>query len=630
MKTQILLLTSYLLAISLIIITLLFYLANLLLRRWKDIKSTKPIWRNKYPSFEELHALFDRGDLMLSTVFIASSLQLSHPEFSKYLKAHSTFKSDPWRRLIRTTAFIYIMIRATSSERQEVIKWLRKLHGSIPLFVFETNVVVFATFAYGLVKTHEFLGNITPEQIDGIVKGIMSMANQLDPKDRSKRVPSTMVEVEEYLGRELSFDVDELLKISEESIKLSSMGEKIKKQGIGKFLRIPFISVKFWLLRKFVWALSSKVLAQEVCCQGISGRFFWWCVRKYHGFLAYFHYSMCPHMLTFDGTLDLMVTGNPGLEKVPLELYREIFGNKRQGPLDVLPEKNLRRFSDMEAHLPRMNLDDRPIPVVAGFFDEVVELVKCSFHRGKLARTIGHPPRHLGVIMDGNRRYSRNRELSSVLFGHEVGAHKLLQVTSWAFSCGIQNLTVWALSDDNLKRPPQELHSLFAMMADYIHEMMMGDAPFLIPDIRLRVVGDRTVLPDHLNDLIDAAEAATAQNCKFNLQIALGYGGRSEITRATKLAVNAKMVEEKLSLEAAVERISEADICRQTYSAQLDLPPIDAIIRTSGENRLSGFALWESHHAEFAIVQENWPELRQSTFLGSLLDLSKRNRRLGA
>lgn len=111
--------------------------------------------------------------------------------------------------------------------------------------------------------------------------------------------------------------------------------------------------------------------------------------------------------------------------------------------------------------------------------------------------------------------------------------------------------------------------------------------------------------------------------------MAIGYGGRSELTRAARLAVNAKVSQEGLSVEEAVERITEADISRQTYSAQLGLPPIDTILRTSGENRLSGFALWESHHAEFAIVEENWPELKQSTFLRSLLDLSKRNRRLG-
>jgi short-chain Z-isoprenyl diphosphate synthase len=630
MDSQLLLLTSCLLIFILATIALATYLTSFLLRNWNDIRSTKLIWRNKYPSFEELHALFDRGDVMLSAVLIASSLQLSHPELSKVLKAHSTYKTDPWRRIIRTMAFIYIMIRSNSSERQQVISWLQKLHSSIPMFVFETNVLVFATFAYGLVKSHELLGNITPEQVDGVVKGVMSMADKLDPKDMGRKVPSTMVEVEQYLRNELSFDADELLKILDGNSKLCSIRENMKKQGVGKFWRMPCTTFRLGIFKTFVWILSGNVLAQEGLSCGILGRSFWWCVRRVHCFFSYFHYSICPQTLTFDGTLNLLVAGNPGMGNVLTDLHREIFGSKDGAALAGLPEKGLRRFADMEAHLPRMEIDERPLPTVVGFREEVVELVKCSYYRGKLARSISHPPRHLGVIMDGNRRYSRKRGLNSVLAGHQVGAHKLLQVMSWSFSSGVQNLTVWALSDDNLKRGPQELNPLFSMMAEYIREMMMGDAPFSIPEVRFRVVGDRSILPDHLNELIMAAENATAQNTKFNLQIAIGYGGRSEVTRATKLAVNAKMAQEGVSLEEAVETITEADISRQTYSAQLGLPHIDAILRTSGENRLSGFALWESHHAEFAIVGENWPALRQSTFLRSLLDLSHRNRRLGA
>ncbi|KAH6889867.1 putative undecaprenyl diphosphate synthase-domain-containing protein [Thelonectria olida] len=630
MDAQLVLLTSCLLVLILVTVALAAYSACFLWRNWNDVKSTKPIWRNKYPSFEELHALFDRGDVMLSAVLIASSIQLSHPELFKVLKAHSTYKTDPWRRIIRTMAFIYIMIRSNSSERQQVITWLQKLHSTIPMFVFENNVLVFATFAYGLVKTHELLGNITPEQVDGVVKGVMSMADKLDPKDWGRKVPSTMLEVEEYLKNELSFDADELRNILNENSKLCSIQKDMKKQGAAKFLKMPWTTFRLLIFRKFVWALSDSVLAQEDHSQSILGRPFWWCVRKLHCFFSYFHYTMCPQTLTFDGTLDLLVTGNPGMGNVLADLYREIFGSKDDVALPDLPNKGLRRFSDMQAHLPRMDIDERPLPAVVGFCEEVTELVKCSYYRGMLVRSIGHPPRHLGVIMDGNRRYSRHMGLKSVLAGHQVGAHKLLQVMSWAFSSEVRNLTVWALSDDNLKRGPQELNPLFSMMAEYIREMMMGDAPFSIPQVRFRVVGDRSMLPDYLNDLIVAAEAATAQNTKFNLQIAIGYGGRSEVTRATKLAVNVKVTQEGMSLEEAIETITEADISRQTYSAQLGLPHIDAILRTSGENRLSGFALWESHHAEFAIVEENWPALRQSTFLRSLLDLSHRNRRLGA
>ena len=318
------------------------------------------------------------------------------------------------------------------------------------------------------------------------------------------------------------------------------------------------------------------------------------------------------------------------MTNIPVELHREIFDNKGDAPLDVSLEKGVWSSSDMEAHLPRMDLDEKLMPQPTFFSKDVVELLKCSYYRGKLSQDNIQLPQHLGVIMDGNRRYSRQQKFKSVLFGHQSGARKLLEVISWTFSCRIQNLTVRALSDDNLKRGPRELNSLFVMMAEYIREMIMGDTPFSIPDIRFRVVGDRSILPDYLNDMIVAAEAATAHNSRFNLQIALGYGGRSEVTRATKLAINAKMVQEELSLESAIEKITEADITRQTYSAQLELPHIDTILRTSGENRLSGFAPWDSHLAEFAIVQENWPALRQSTFLNSLLDLSKRNRRFGA
>ncbi|KAK6353813.1 hypothetical protein TWF730_008237 [Orbilia blumenaviensis] len=616
------------LASSLLILVFIFsYLLARLIKSLRTIKNSRLIWRNTYPSIEELHALFDRGDIMLAAVFIASTLQVSHPEIAKTIRAHSTFKTDPWRRIIRTMTFMFIMIRSNSLERKQVIEWLQRLHRGIPLFKFETNVLVFATFAYGLAKSHEYLGSATPLEIEGIVRGVMSMADKLDPKDLGRKVPNTMAEVEEYLRSELKFDTKVLKDINDENSQLSSVWDEMRRQGFTKFLIRPRTSVQLVLLTKFVRRLSNNVL-EDKACHGIFESLFWWCIRKLQCFLSFFHYSMCPQVLTFDGTLNLLISGNPRMADVPIELYREIFGNKGAPPIS-LPGGSLRQFSDMEAHLPRMEIDQRPMPTVLKFRQELKELVQCSYYRGKLSGSPGHPPRHLGVIMDGNRRYSRGRGLNSVLAGHQVGAHKLLQVMSWAFSSGVQNLTVWALSDDNLKRGPQELNPLFSMMADYIHEMMMGDAPFSIPDVRFRVVGDRAILPDYLNDMITKAETATAGNKRFNLQIAIGYGGRSEVTRATKLAVS-KMVQEGLSLEEAVEKVGEADISRQTYSAQLGLPQIDAILRTSGENRLSGFALWESHHAEFAIVEENWPALRQSTFLRSLLDLSKRNRRFGA
>lgn len=566
---------------------------------------------------------------MVSAVLVASSLQLSHPEISKVIKAHSTYKTDPWRRLVRTVTFISIMIRSKSSERRQVINWLRKLHGPIPSFVFETNVVVFATFVYALVKTHEYLGSITAKEADGAVKAAMSMADKLDPNDLGRKVPMTMTEVEQYLQNELQFDGHQTPKIQHEYLFLCNLLEKKGAPGDGGLLRRPFTFAALFLFRRFVWALSVNVIRDERCSRGVVDMSFWWCLRKASCFLSHFHYSICPRTLTLDGTLDLLVSGDSRMADVSTDLYHEIFGSNHDSLFKGLPNESLRRFPDIEAHVPTIVNAKRPIYSVSRFCEEFTEVLKCSYYRGKVLHNVDQLPQHLGVIMDGNRRYSRHRGLGSVLDGHQVGAYKLLQVLSWAFSSGVRNLTIWALSDDNLKRGSQELNLLFSMMADYIEEIVAGDAAFLVPEIRFRVVGNRSILPDHLNHMIDKAEAATSQNTKFNLQMAIGYGGRSEITRAARLAVKAKVSQEGLSVGEAVENIADADISRQIYSVQLGLPQIDTILRTSGENRLSGFALWESHHAEFAIFEENWPELKQSTFLRSLLDLSKRNRRLG-
>ncbi|KAH8680409.1 hypothetical protein BGZ61DRAFT_535469 [Ilyonectria robusta] len=226
MDSQLLLLKCGLLIIILSAVAIAYYVTTLLLRYGKDIKATKLVWRDKYPSFENLHALFDRGDIMVSAVLVASSLQLSHPELSKVIKAHSTYKTDPWRRLVRTVTFISIMIRSKSSQRRQVINWLQKLHRSIPLFVFETNVVVFATFVFAIVKTHEFLGSITAEEADGAVKAVKSMADKLDPSDLGRKVPMTMTEVEQYLQNELQFDGHQTPKIQHEYLFLCNLLEK--------------------------------------------------------------------------------------------------------------------------------------------------------------------------------------------------------------------------------------------------------------------------------------------------------------------------------------------------------------------------------------------------------------------
>jgi short-chain Z-isoprenyl diphosphate synthase len=470
--------------------------------------------------------------------------------------------------------------------------------------------------------------HVPQEEADAIVCGVMNLADKLDPRDIGREYPKMMIEVEVFLQQTLPLDVDELLKINSEGLELVSVWKETKKQGIRRFLKTPFTSIRFILFNLFVFQLSKRVLAKPSQRNNILEQIFWWLARKLHGLFSNFHYSLCPQTLTFDGTMDLFLAGAPGTENVLKELYSEIFGSQDCRQAIGVRGKVLRRYADLETHLPNMNINRRVLPKTPGFLEEAREFVNCAYYRGELASVI-NKTQHLGIIMDGNRRYSKSQGFKNILLGHQVGAHKLIQVVSWAFSSGISNLTVWALSDDNLKRGPQELNPLFSMMADYIQEIMLNDAPFSIPAVRFRVVGDRSIIPAYLNTIIDKAEAGTSHNTKFNLQLAIGYGGRSEIILATKLAITAKAKKEGLAVSKSVESITEEDISNQLYSSRIGLPRIDAILRTSGENRLSGFALWESHHAEFAIISENWPALKQSTFLRALLDLSGRNRRLG-
>ncbi|KAJ2980008.1 hypothetical protein NQ176_g2908 [Zarea fungicola] len=540
---------------------------------------------------------------------------------SKVLRTHSTFHTDPWRRMIRTLTFVYVTSRSSNVERRAIISWLRNLHRPIALFKFDINCIVFATFAYGLVKAHETLGHITEKDADAVVRGIMSMANKLNPEDADKHVPDSLAEVEDYLAKTLSCRSEDLIKINNESLALLSVTRLLREQGLGMVFRSPLVCARLLGYNMLARALSTRVLLQELSDGQRQEGFFWGCVRRVQWFLQRFHYSICPRSLTFHGTLELFALAHPRLQNVVEETYTEIFGRNGISFKD--------KFSTVEDHLPKTKLDRRLSPTTPHFAHELTELLKCYYYQHRLTQISDGLPRHLGVIMDGNRRYSREKGFRSTHYGHQAGARKLLQLIPWALNSGIHNLTVWALSDDNVNRDREELDHIFSTMADFITDIFLGDSPFLIPGIRFRVIGDRSIIPEFLRLIILKAESATAANTDLNFQVAIGYGGRSEITRAVKLAVKHKISTKNLPLKDAIEEMSESDISSQIYSSQLELPAVDAILRTSGEARLSGFALWESQYAEFSIISDYWPSLKESVFLKHLLDLSTRKRRFG-
>jgi undecaprenyl diphosphate synthase len=182
------------------------------------------------------------------------------------------------------------------------------------------------------------------------------------------------------------------------------------------------------------------------------------------------------------------------------------------------------------------------------------------------------------------------------------------------------------MSSDNFKRDPEEVQGLLDQMTCFFQDFLLIDASVDLMGVRIRVTGDQSILPPTLRKAIADVEEATKNNTKLNFQIAINYGGREEIVHAVKHAIKSLCSDD---LATGVDKLTAAHINSGIYSAQFGLPPVDAILRTSGEKRLSGFHLWESMNAELVFVQPKWPELDEVTFLRAAVELSMRNRRHG-
>ncbi len=239
-------------------------------------------------------------------------------------------------------------------------------------------------------------------------------------------------------------------------------------------------------------------------------------------------------------------------------------------------------------------------------------------------RAAGILPKHIGVIMDGNRRFARSAGLD-LKIGHDHGASKAREVLDWCLELGIPNVTLWGFSTDNSNRRPEEvahLHSLFGQQA----RDLINDPKLHRNQVRVRVIGDIEDFPEGTKAALHEMESVTSDYGGMNLTVALGYGGREEIVSAVK-----KLLAEKVALGADLETMAadlQADeIGRHLYTA--GLPDPDFVIRTSGEVRLSGFLLWQTAYSEFYFCDAFWPEFRKVDFLRGVRSFQARERRFG-
>ncbi|MGB3696464.1 MAG: isoprenyl transferase [Gordonia sp. (in: high G+C Gram-positive bacteria)] len=230
-------------------------------------------------------------------------------------------------------------------------------------------------------------------------------------------------------------------------------------------------------------------------------------------------------------------------------------------------------------------------------------------------------PRHVAIICDGNRRWAREAGFEDVSHGHRVGAQRIADMLGWCSELGIEAVTIYLLSTENLSRESDELDALMEIVPDIVDEISDVDA-----DWRVRIVGNLEQLPDAVADRLREASHRTEGAADMTVNVAVGYGGRQEIVDAVQTLL-VEAIDAGASREEMVEAVTVDGIDSHLYTS--GTPDPDLVIRTSGEQRLSGFLLWQSAYSEIWFTDAYWPEFRRVDFLRALRDFAARNRRFG-
>jgi short-chain Z-isoprenyl diphosphate synthase len=233
------------------------------------------------------------------------------------------------------------------------------------------------------------------------------------------------------------------------------------------------------------------------------------------------------------------------------------------------------------------------------------------------------PPEHVAVILDGNRRWASSSGLLEPGAGHQAGADKVDELIEWCARLDVKQVTVWAMARENMARSGEEIEALLDVIARKLEALaeLHREHP-----IRIRVLGRRADLPDRLRRTVDTAERTTATNDGLRLNVAVGYSGRDELVDAVRALVSSLAASGHAPSE--LPRLITADsLAQHLYMA--GEPDPDLIIRTSGEQRLSGFLPWQGSHSELYFTDVYWPAFRELDFLRAIRSFQQRDRRFG-
>lgn len=226
-------------------------------------------------------------------------------------------------------------------------------------------------------------------------------------------------------------------------------------------------------------------------------------------------------------------------------------------------------------------------------------------------------PHHIGIIVDGNRRWAKANTVEA-RSGHQAGADKIVDFLNWCEAAQVKLVTIWLLSTDNFKRSQQELDELLKIIANLVKELSETGR------WNVKVVGALDVLPDWMAEQFQ--KLPSDLKTELDVNVAIGYGGRREIVDAIKAYLHSER-DKGASIEQAAAELNDEVISKFLYTA--GQPDPDLLIRTSGEQRLGGFLLWQSTHSEFYFCEAYWPDFRRVDFLRALRAYSQRHRRFG-
>jgi short-chain Z-isoprenyl diphosphate synthase len=242
--------------------------------------------------------------------------------------------------------------------------------------------------------------------------------------------------------------------------------------------------------------------------------------------------------------------------------------------------------------------------------------------RQELARSKSQLPRHIAVLCDGNRRWARDAGHEDVSYGYRMGARKIAEMLRWCQEAGVEMATVYLLSTENLQRDADELATLIEIITDVVEEICAPANHWSV-----RTVGDLELIGEEpARRLRDAVKSTTGNGSGFHVNLAVGYGGRKEIVDAVRSLLG-KELANGVTGEQLIEAVTADAISENLYTS--GQPDPDLVIRTSGEQRLSGFLLWQSAYSEMWFTEAYWPEFRRVDFLRALRDYTARHRRYG-